>query len=130
MAIAPPAQASLCQRKHLRQRGAASRNNTRRLASSMSVWEGLWHTNTSYFRSHLSSELRAVFLCCGFEGAVPGDNEECSGDADEEDEILLTELSAIFSLSSCCADKAPLDFKSFWNQLEEKREQTGSEQSC
>lgn len=60
---------------------------------------------------------------------VPGAKEEWRGDADEDDETLLTEQVLLFFSFSFCVDEAPLDFKRFWNQPQErKKRQTGCEQ--
>lgn len=123
--IAPPGQSSLCRRKHLRLRGGASRKETRRPASSMSLSTELWHTSTSYFRLLRSSELRADCGCSGLDGVAPGgdDDKEQDDHADEGDaETLLTEGTELFVTScSCCADEDPLDFKSLRNQPETRR---------
>lgn len=116
--VAPPGQSSLCCRKHLRPRGEASRKETSRSASSLSLSTQLWHTNTSYFLLHRSRELRAD--CERVEGVVPGDDD----DEDREVETLLTEETELFvSFPSCSrgADEDTLDFKTFWNQPETRK---------
>lgn len=119
--IAAPGQSSLSRRKHRRLRGDASRKETRRPASSLSLSTELWHTNTSYFRLHRSRELRAD---CALEGFVPGDDddEEQNDDADDgEADAQLTEDADFFVASSWsrCAPET-LDL-SFWNQPEKRK---------
>lgn len=122
--IAAPGQSSLSRRKHRRLRGDASRKETRRPASSLSLSTELWHTNTSYFRLNRSRELRAD---CALEGVVPGDDddEEQNEDADDgEADTRLTEVDADFFVASAsCSRCVPdtLDLKSFWNQPEKKK---------
>lgn len=92
----------------------------------MSLSTELWHTSTSYFRFHLSSELRADCGCCGFERDVPSDDDDDEDDKEEHDDVdegevvtLPTEDNNLFvTFVSCshCADTDALDFKNFWIQ--------------
>lgn len=90
----------------------------------MSLSTELWHTSTSYFRLHLSSDIRADCGCCGFEGDVPSDDEddEEHDDVDEGEVVTLpTEDTDFFASCSHRADTDALDFKSFWIQPEMRK---------
>lgn len=122
--IALPGQSSLCRRKHLRLRGGASRKETSRPASSLSLSTELWHTNTSYFRLHRSAELRADCDCSGLDGVVPGDDDdEEQNNADEGDTLLTGDTELFVTFASCpdCPDEDIFDLKSFWNQPETRK---------
>lgn len=107
--IAPPGVSSLCRRKHLRPWGEASRKETKRPASSLSLSTELWQTNTSYFRLHRDREFRTDCDCSSLDGDdVDG---EPSADADEVvDDTLRDDEFFVTSCSRC------VDLKSFWNQ--------------
>lgn len=133
--MAPPGLASRCHKKHLRLLGEASKKETRRAASSMSLSTELWHTHTSYFRVHLTGDVRADCGSGGLLDAV-GVFSRCNDEEDDdinEDaaDTLLIEVVVFFVIShtSCCGGtlcwEDTLAFmKSLWNQPKARRRQT------
>jgi len=98
--IAAPGLESLCHRKHLKQRGAISKNVTRRFASSMSVSAELWHTKTSYFRLHRAAELRAA---AGGSGGLEEEPGVFNAEDDDDGEDVRNLSTEEVVCSSCGA---------------------------